>query len=344
MAKLIGTDPNQVPTNGDLGDLAYQNKDNVKVGEITATAFFGDGSNLTGVESFTKSASDPTVTTNGTLGDVWVNTTSGEMYVLTDATTDNNVWTNVGEGVGNVPGPYMSATGGTITTDGDYKVHTFTSSGTFTVTAGSTYNDAEYLVVAGGGGSSYGGGGAGGMLSGTGLTVTSQGYTVVVGGGGAAYDIGVSAGGNGSNSSALGISATGGGGGGGYNFGCGYTSRMQAGNGGSGGGSGSHACGGTFTYYGTGISGQGNRGGNGQSVQYTSSCAGGGGGAGGVGGDCSGGTQGSAGPGLSNSITGSSVTYAKGGGTGGSGGTANTGNGGNGNGASGVVIIRYKYQ
>jgi hypothetical protein len=31
MAKLIGTDPNQVPTNGDLGDLAYQNKESVKV-------------------------------------------------------------------------------------------------------------------------------------------------------------------------------------------------------------------------------------------------------------------------------------------------------------------------
>lgn len=32
---------------------------------------------------------------------------------------------------------FISATGGTITTDGDYKVHTFTSSGTFTVTSGS---------------------------------------------------------------------------------------------------------------------------------------------------------------------------------------------------------------
>ena len=27
---------------------------------------------------------------------------------------------------------FMTATGGTITTDGDYKVHTFNSSGTFT--------------------------------------------------------------------------------------------------------------------------------------------------------------------------------------------------------------------
>jgi hypothetical protein len=38
MAKLIGTDPNQVPTNGDLGDLAYQNKESVKVESLTASA------------------------------------------------------------------------------------------------------------------------------------------------------------------------------------------------------------------------------------------------------------------------------------------------------------------
>jgi hypothetical protein len=45
MAKLIGTDPNQVPTNGDLGDLAYQNKDSVKIegGEITADSLTVDG-------------------------------------------------------------------------------------------------------------------------------------------------------------------------------------------------------------------------------------------------------------------------------------------------------------
>ena len=37
-----------------------------------------------------------------------------------------------------------AATGGTITTDGDYKVHTFNSSGTFTVTTAPDY--VEYLV------------------------------------------------------------------------------------------------------------------------------------------------------------------------------------------------------
>ena len=49
---------------------------------------------------------------------------------------------------------YITATGGTITTDGDFKVHTFTGNGTFAVTcagnpAGAT--TADWLIVAGGG-------------------------------------------------------------------------------------------------------------------------------------------------------------------------------------------------
>ena len=41
-------------------------------------------------------------------------------------------------GFGSFPnrgGGFVEATGGTITEDGDFKVHTFTSSGTFEVTA-----------------------------------------------------------------------------------------------------------------------------------------------------------------------------------------------------------------
>ena len=50
---------------------------------------------------------------------------------------------------------FIAASGGSITTSGDYKIHTFTGSGTFNVTtagnaAGS--NTVEFLVVAGGGG------------------------------------------------------------------------------------------------------------------------------------------------------------------------------------------------
>ena len=46
---------------------------------------------------------------------------------------------------------FTVASGGSEATDGDYKVHTFTSNGNLNVTAiGST--DIEYLVIAGGGG------------------------------------------------------------------------------------------------------------------------------------------------------------------------------------------------
>ena len=56
-----------------------------------------DGSALTNMPGITKSASDPATDTNpaGGLGTLWANTTSGEMFGLTDATTDENVWTNI---------------------------------------------------------------------------------------------------------------------------------------------------------------------------------------------------------------------------------------------------------
>ncbi len=49
----------------------------------------------------------------------------------------------------------FSATGGTITTSGDYTIHTFTSSGDFVVSGS---GEVEYLVVAGGGGGGTGDG------------------------------------------------------------------------------------------------------------------------------------------------------------------------------------------
>ena len=61
-------------------------------------------------------------------------------------------------------------TGGTITTSGSYRIHSFTSGGTFVVPTGTTLTNVEYLVVAGGGGGGGsqqghqgGGGGAGGL-------------------------------------------------------------------------------------------------------------------------------------------------------------------------------------
>ena len=59
-----------------------------------------------------------------------------------------------------------SATGGTVSTSSGYTYHTFTASGTLTVTRRGKF---EYLVIAGGGGggsNTAAGGGAGGVLSG----------------------------------------------------------------------------------------------------------------------------------------------------------------------------------
>ncbi len=84
-----------------------------KIGGMAANKLSGalpavDGSALTNLPAgVTKNASDPAIDTNpsGGVGTIWANTTSGEMYVLTDATTDENVWFNVGAGTGDVA-PY----------------------------------------------------------------------------------------------------------------------------------------------------------------------------------------------------------------------------------------------
>jgi len=124
---------------------------------------------------------------------------------------------------------FISACGGTPTTSpcGDFKIHTFTGPGTFTVCSvgnplGS--NTVEYLVVAGGGGGgSHVGGGAGGggqryvfpAPASGGLAVTAQGYPIVIGGGGSGATDSSGAGGScGVNSTFSTITSTGGGRGG----------------------------------------------------------------------------------------------------------------------------------
>ena len=210
-------------------------------------------------------------------------------------------------------------TGGNITTSGNYRIHTFTSSGTF----GNTISNlaAEYLVIAGGGSSpaganatGTGGGGAGGYrtnVSGqtsggqssaeSSLSLSTGNKTVTVGAGGS------SGGNNGADSVFDSITSTGGGHGGGYNY------KTNA-SGGSGGGGAYQAGSGA-----SGTSGQGHDGGQG-----TTGGGGGGGGAGAVGGNApSNGTGGDGGNGLSSNITGSDVTRG-----GGGGGGAHTGYGG----------------
>jgi hypothetical protein len=89
-------------------------------------------------------------------------------FVYVDSTQG---WINTMDSTSNVRllPAFVTATGGTITCCGDYKIHTFTGPGTFTVTcAGNPLgsNTVDYLVVAGGGGAAGdigGGGGAGGF-------------------------------------------------------------------------------------------------------------------------------------------------------------------------------------
>jgi len=144
---------------------------------------------------------------------------------------------------------FIIATGGTETTSGDYKIHTFTGPGTFTVTQSGTIGKTDavdYLIIAGGGGTQPGGGrpsqtggsGAGGyresknpaapwtaspLASSSSFAVTSQGYPITVGGGGSS--------GNGSTSEAFAITSAGGGTGGFFNG-----NATQGGSGGGGGG------------------------------------------------------------------------------------------------------------
>ena len=134
----------------------------------------------------------------------------------------------------------MVATGGTITTSGDYKIHVFNSSGTFNITTLGDDAVVQYLVVAGGGGggggsAGGGGGGAGGYRTASNFSVSQQGYSITVGGGG----VGTTSPDNnnavaGSNSVFSSITSTGGG----YGSGTGPAPhyRGDGGSGGSGGG------------------------------------------------------------------------------------------------------------
>ena len=77
---------------------------NLSASKLTGALPAVDGSALTGVSPFMTNASDPAIDSNPAngVGSVWANTTSGEMFICTDATAGANVWTNVGAGTGDV--------------------------------------------------------------------------------------------------------------------------------------------------------------------------------------------------------------------------------------------------
>jgi hypothetical protein len=182
------------------------------------------------------------------------------ILVYVDATQG---WLSVDAGeASNIVAPqYVAATGGSIATVGDYKIHTFTGPGTFCVSnAGNEAgcSSVDYMVVAGGGGGSAtsngsGGAGAGGFREsvpspaawtasplanpGGALPVSVQGYPITVGGGGAGHVGDPENSGNGTPGSNSVFSSTTSAGGGGGGSAAGLA-------GGSGGGSGQGQAGG----------------------------------------------------------------------------------------------------
>jgi hypothetical protein len=171
-----------------------------------------NGSNIGGA------AINAILSTNGvSVTFVYVDATQG--WIVTDSGNRSDLPTPT----------FITATGGTTSTFGNFKIHTFTGPGTFTVCSvgnpvGSTTID--YVVVAGGGGggsatsAGAGGGGAGGYRSFTTQPVSVQGYPVTVGAGGIGAPPGaapVPNGTPGNTSTFISNTSTGGGGGGSQN-------------------------------------------------------------------------------------------------------------------------------
>tara|TARA_Y100000004_G_scaffold119858_1_gene134681 strand:- start:106 stop:1515 length:1410 start_codon:yes stop_codon:yes gene_type:complete len=269
------------------------------------------------------------LTTNDTVAEfVYVDSAKGWITRILQAagTTPSGVFTN---GLYDTDAEYISATGGTVTTSGDYKVHSFTGDGCFVVSAvgnpvGS--NKVSYLVVAGGGGSGAnagGGGGAGGFRegkctsdpytdspldAGAGLPVSVTTYPVTVGAGGAGSTNVNCKGPSGSNSIFSTITSAGGGGGG--------SGSNHPGNPGGSGGGGRANQGGTG---GTGNTppvspSQGNNGGNTAPSPTPAPYLGGGGGGATAAGATGNPGNGAGGAGATTSISGSPTAYAGGGG------------------------------
>jgi hypothetical protein len=289
-------------------------------------------------------------TANGTLSTndqthtlVYTDSTQGWKIVNQDTTSG-------------IQAAYVAATGGTVATSGDYKIHTFNSSSNFVVSdAGNAQgsNKVSYLIVAGGGGGGgslsgtnggAGGGGAGGFREGKspdggytaspsvgpdGITLSVQTYPITVGAGGSGTS--GNRGTTGSNSTFSTITSAGGGGGGSRGP---DSSSGDGKNGGSGGGGGHGSAS-------SGSAGVGNnpptspaQGSNGRA--YPAPGGGGGGGAGQAGQPAPSTSPG--GNGQPTSITGSAVTYAGGGAGshGGGAGTGGSGGGGNANASGGT--------
>lgn len=243
-------------------------------------------------------------------------------------------------------GNYMVATGGTVTTDGNYKIHTFTANGNFEITKLGDGLIQRFMCGGGGGGgiSSFGvfgggGGSAGQDLYDPALLMALGIYPVVIGAAGAGAAANNTDGTDGADTTFNGVTALKG---------------IR--------GPGAFGANGFNGYNGSGGSSAGGLAGagtnqNGGNAAPAQAGGGGGGGATGAGGSTVLGLGGTRGAGVLNSITGVSLEYCRGG----RGGDAvfaaingiNYGSGGDGaclsisvagNGSQGVVIIRYRYR
>jgi len=153
-------------TTAKTGDFTAANGEgyfvNTTSGAITATLPAGSAGAIVAFADYanTFDTNNLTIAPNGTdkIGGTNANakvSTEGASttFVYVDSTQG---WKQVNDATLNTIGQsFITATGGTITTCGDYKIHTFTGPGTFCVSAISTTsadNTVDYLVGAGGGG------------------------------------------------------------------------------------------------------------------------------------------------------------------------------------------------
>ena len=245
-----------LPASATIGDLVVI-KDYAGTFATNKLTILRNSHNIQGV------ANDSLIDTNrASIVLVYVDATKGWLY------TDEHNVDDLGQAT------FIGATGGTVTTSGNFKIHTFTGDSNFVVASvgntatPATYRDkVDYLVVAGAGGGGDSGGGAGGFRESDGksggcytasplkaacgaLTVTAQTYPITVGGGGvgsinspytgatkgsnSVFSTITSAGGGQSADCAPGPGVNSGGSGGGGRGGYGGTSSPNYGNAGSG--------------------------------------------------------------------------------------------------------------
>jgi hypothetical protein len=319
------------------------------VGTYNVSLYNTNGTNGTKPGGIVFSPLPVWITASGALPSVTINTSYSTSI---SATGDTIVYSLTS---GSLPtGLSLNTNTGAIT-----GTPTVAATSTFTITATDAQNQVaprnfsievttpatiDYLVVAaGGGGGGYGAGaGAGGLLSATGVTITSGSvFTITVGAGGVCAGVADAqiTGTRGGNSSITGLgftTVTSIGGGGGQGYGRPFAAQQ---NGGSGGGGAP-----TTTAFGAGVypgstylsqARQGYDGGNYTGTGGGNERMGNGGGAGAAG--ASGSPTGTGGIGLQSSITGTATYYAGGGGGGGYTGNQPGGLGGGGQGGTATV-------